>query len=106
LIDFGGQRGLHDTVCAKFFRCNDALAANSVNAKRDPRGAKIVLQKRVLAKIPAMKKALFHRAFLNFSDARTNDRRVSLARAIDFDFDRETMQSYVALRAHTRFVKR
>jgi hypothetical protein len=106
LIDSDGQRAFHNAICAKKFQCNNALAANSVHTKRNARGAKILVQKRAFRKLPSMQKALFHRAFLNFSDARTNECRVSHARAINFDFDRAMMQSCVASCAHTCFVRR
>jgi len=106
LIDSTGQRGLHNVVCAKNFWRDDALAANSVNAKCNARRAKIVLQKHMLGKLPPMQKALFHRVFLNFSDACMNECRVSLARIFNFDFDRVMLQRCVLSCAHTRFVKR
>jgi len=56
--------------------------------------------------LPSYKKPLFHRAFLNFSDARANQRCVSLMRAINFNFDRAMMLHRVVSCAHTRFVKR
>jgi hypothetical protein len=106
LIDSGGQRALHNLICAKIFQHFDALAANIINAKRNARGVEILLQKHARGKLPSMQKALFHRAFLKFSDARTKDCRVSHVRTIIFDFVRAMMQKCVASCAHTRFVRR
>jgi len=64
------------------------------------------MQKRAAAKLPSMQKALFHRVFLNFSNSRANECRVSLAHAINFDFDRAVMQTRVVARTQTRFVMR
>ena len=106
LINSAGQRGLHNAGCAKKFCHSNTRAANCVSVNCNARGAKFVLQKRALWKLPSLQKALFHRMFFNFSNARAKVRSVSLLRAINFNFDRATMQKRVVSRAHTRFVRR
>ena len=105
LIDSGGQRALHTVICAKIFHHADVFAANSVSAKCNARGAKILLPKHARGELPSREKPLFHRVFLNFSDARANERCVLLMRAINFDFDRVMTLHRVASCAHTRFVR-
>jgi hypothetical protein len=95
LIDSARQRALNYVVCAKKFRCGDALAANKLDAKCNAHGAKIMMQNCATRKLPPMQKALFHRVFLNFSDARENECRASRARVFNFDFDRVMLQRHV-----------
>jgi hypothetical protein len=106
LIDSGCQRALRIVICAKFFQHADVFAANSVNGKCNARSAKISSTKRVRVELPSLQKPLFHRAFSIFCVARANQRRVLLACATNFDFDRAITLQHVASCAHTRFVKR
>jgi hypothetical protein len=90
----------------KIFNTMTRLQHAGVDAKHNAHCAKNSLQKCADEKRSSMQKALFHRMFLNFPDARAHACRVARLCAINFDFDRATMQSRVAACAHPRFVKR
>ncbi|MGB6351306.1 MAG: hypothetical protein WBG10_14890 [Pseudolabrys sp.] len=91
-------------ICAKLFRCADMFSANNVNAKHNACSAEILPSKHARRKLPPLQKPLFHRAFLNFSNVHSSERRALFSVATNSRFDRVIALHRVTSCAHTRFV--